>query len=208
VERAAVVGQFHSGPPCIRAAVDHRDRISHLVLDGTYARWKRAPDYPFGMRDETAEKIIEVVAANWGNGRTIEFFASSLAGDERQQEAFAQYERMSTSPGQVRALTTLWLDQDVRDLLSSVTQPTLVMHRHDDQLVRVGHGRYLAEHIRPGDRAVRRPRGQHPRRRLPRGVRPAHDRHQRRSCDPSLCRGARVGDPGRSAPGRGRAPGR
>lgn len=157
---AAVVGQFHSGPACIRTAVDHPDRVSRLILDGTYARWRRAPDYPAGMREPVVDTMIEVVAANWGNGRTIEFFAPSLADDERQREAFAQYERMATSPGLVRSLTSRWLDQDVRALLGALTQPTLVLHRLHDRLVLVGHGRYLAENI-AGARYVEAPEGDH-----------------------------------------------
>jgi class 3 adenylate cyclase len=47
---------------------------------------------------------------------------------------------------------------DARDVLSSISAPTLVVHRSGDPLVGVAHGRYLAEHIRgarlseyPGD---------------------------------------------------------
>ena len=36
---------------------------------------------------------------------------------------------------------------DVRELLPLVDAPTLVVHNRDNEYVRVGHGRYLAEHI-------------------------------------------------------------
>src|SRR5947207_10920914 len=45
---------------------------------------------------------------------------------------------------------------DVRDVLPSIRVPTLVLHRTDATLVRVEHGRYLAEHI-PGARYVEVP---------------------------------------------------
>lgn len=160
VERAAVYARFHSGPPAVRLAVDHPERVSHLLLDGTYARWRRDTDYPVGMPADACRQMIEVVATNWGNGRTVEYFASALAGDERHRDAFAHYERTATSPGQVRQLMQLWLAQDVRALLPRVTASTLVLHRARDQLVRVGHGRYLAEHV-PGACYVEAPEGDH-----------------------------------------------
>jgi class 3 adenylate cyclase len=39
------------------------------------------------------------------------------------------------------------MEVDVRQLLPLVDVPTLVVHSRDNEYVRVGHGRYLAEHI-------------------------------------------------------------
>jgi DNA-binding CsgD family transcriptional regulator len=36
---------------------------------------------------------------------------------------------------------------DIRDLLPTVVQPTLILHRTGDTWIHVGHARYLAEHI-------------------------------------------------------------
>jgi class 3 adenylate cyclase len=130
------------------------------VLDGAYARWRRAPDTPDGMRDEVADRFVERVTEHWGTGATIDAFAPSLAGSEHQREAWAQYERMASSPGHVRAMMQRWTRQDVRSLLGRVTTPTLVLHRTQDRLVRVGHGRYLAAHV-PGARYVEAPEGDH-----------------------------------------------
>ena len=45
---------------------------------------------------------------------------------------------------------------DVRPLLPLVRAPTLILHRRDNAVTRVGHGRHLAEHI-PGARYVELP---------------------------------------------------
>jgi class 3 adenylate cyclase len=45
-------------------------------------------------------------------------------------------------------------------VLSSISMPTLILQRSDDQIVRVGQGRYLAEHI-PGARYVEQPGRDH-----------------------------------------------
>ncbi len=151
VPRAALYGEFHSGPACIRASVDHPDRIADLLLMGSYARWRRAPDYPAGMPDDATDRMLDVVSSAWGTGRTIEFFTPALAADDRQRELFGQFERMATSPSEIRELTKRWIDQDVRELLARVAVPTLIMHQRDDPMVHVEHGRYLGERISGAD---------------------------------------------------------
>ncbi len=147
LDRAALYGEFHSGPACIRAAVEHPDRIADLLLMGSYSRWMRAPDYPAGMPAEATARMLDVVTELWGTGRTIEFFAPVLAADDRQRELFGQYERMATSPGEVRDLMTRWVRQDVRHLLPLLSVPTLILHQREDPMVRVEHSRYLADQI-------------------------------------------------------------
>jgi class 3 adenylate cyclase len=160
VEVAALYGEFHSGPTCIRAAVDRPGRIADLLLMGSYARWMRAPDYPAGMPEATTDRMIDLIGDTWGTGRTIEYFTPALATDERQRELFAQFERMSTSPGEVRDLTLRWVGQDVRDLLPQLNLPSLILHQTGDPMVPVAHGRYLGERI-PGASYVELPGTDH-----------------------------------------------
>jgi class 3 adenylate cyclase len=51
-------------------------------------------------------------------------------------------------------------DSDVRDVLASIRVPTLILHRSGDIPIRVGHGRYLSEHI-AGARYVELPGDDH-----------------------------------------------
>jgi class 3 adenylate cyclase len=55
--------------------------------------------------------------------------------------------RLATSPGMVYRLMKTSFQLDVRHILHLVRVPTLVIHRVDQQFMRVDHGRYLAEHI-------------------------------------------------------------
>jgi class 3 adenylate cyclase len=48
------------------------------------------------------------------------------------------------------------LELDVRNILSSIRVPTLVIHRRDNRLVAVEHGRYIARHV-SGARLVEMP---------------------------------------------------
>jgi len=58
-----------------------------------------------------------------------------------------RYLRAAASPAMGRGALGLNAELDIRDLLSQVDLPTLVIHRTDEQWVDVGNSRYLAEHI-------------------------------------------------------------
>lgn len=51
------------------------------------------------------------------------------------------------SPGTARKLFTLLTQTDVRHVLPAIRVPTLILHRSEDQPIRVGHARYLAQNI-------------------------------------------------------------
>jgi class 3 adenylate cyclase len=56
-------------------------------------------------------------------------------------------ERQSASPAAAEALVRMNYDIDARPVLAAIAVPTLILHRTGDRIIRVEHGRYLAEHI-------------------------------------------------------------
>ena len=62
----------------------------------------------------------------------------------------------AASPSMARRSSQALLEGDVREQLSLITAPTLILHRSDARFVGVDHGRYLAEHI-AGSRYVELP---------------------------------------------------
>ncbi|HEX9697182.1 MAG TPA: adenylate/guanylate cyclase domain-containing protein [Actinomycetota bacterium] len=146
-ERAVIVGQGHGGPSCMLFAATYPDRVSSLVLYGTYARWLRDADYPAGMPVGAAARFRDLTSETWGTGVSIQLFLPSLADDAEVRRHWARAERMGASKSAIDALMAMWMETDVREVLSSIRVPTLVMHRLGDLQFRVGHGRYLAEHI-------------------------------------------------------------
>ena len=55
--------------------------------------------------------------------------------------------RAASSPGSISAVLESLRDTDVRHLLPRVSVPTLVLHRRNDQAVRIAAGRDMAGHI-------------------------------------------------------------
>ena len=56
-ERAAIFGISEGGPLSALFAATHPDRVSSLVLYGTYARLTEAPGYPEGIRADRFEEL-------------------------------------------------------------------------------------------------------------------------------------------------------
>ena len=159
-ERAALLGISEGGPMAMVFAATYPERVSALVLYGTFARMTEAEGYPWGYPSEVFEQFVDTKITAWGGDDTVDFFAPSRAEDAEFRRRWAAFERRATSPGAYRSLMHMNADTDVRDVLSSIRVPTLVLHRSDDIPIRVGNGRYLSEHIE-GARFVELPGGDH-----------------------------------------------
>jgi class 3 adenylate cyclase len=146
-ERAAVLGHGDGSPMAILFAATHPNRTSSLVLVDAWARRSRAHDYPCGIPDKTVTKYINRVLEAWGTGLAAVDAAPSLAHNPSFIELRGRLERLAMSPAQFAAKYPNTFGIDVRPVLETIRVPTLVLHRSGNPYVRVGNGRYLAEHI-------------------------------------------------------------
>jgi class 3 adenylate cyclase/alpha-beta hydrolase superfamily lysophospholipase len=155
--QAAVIGDTEGGPMAMLLAASAPDRVMALVLLNTFARWRRAPDYPIGMPDATVDKLLEQYDRHWGQlPDMLALTAPSVADDPRMREWFIRYQRMSMPPGAAAKMYRWMTKVDVRSVLPAISVPTLVLHRRDNRHYRLAFGRYLHEHI-PGSRLVELP---------------------------------------------------
>ncbi len=146
-DRAALIANIGGGMLAMPYAAAHPDRVSRLILVDCFARFLRAADFPIGSSPEDFTQGIDQAESDTGQGIMIDLFAPSVANDERIRRAWARYERNAATPGSTKAIVRLIYESDVRDILSAIRVPTLVIHRRDAMGFRVGHGRYLAENI-------------------------------------------------------------
>jgi class 3 adenylate cyclase len=148
VEQAALLGDTEGGPMAAMLAASHPERVSALVLVNSFARWRRADDYPIGMPDATTEKLLERWEQNWGvTSEILDLTAPSSANDARFRSWWLRYSRL-TMPRHASATMYRWVTEiDIRSILPSIRVPTLVLHRAGNRHHRVAFGRYLADHI-------------------------------------------------------------
>jgi len=143
--RVALMGVSEGGSTAAMFAATHPERVSHLLLVGSFAR----------AEVEIGDKFIPRWAEAWGTADTPGVRA--IAPSKRNDPAFLRWasrlERQCTTPGGLLAAWRWIREIDVRPVLGSIQCPTLVLHRTGDPLIPVDNGRYLARHI-PGARFV------------------------------------------------------
>jgi class 3 adenylate cyclase len=159
-EQAALMGVSEGGPMCILLAATSPERVSHLILYGSYARLTATDDYPEGVPESALDDLSRRVRDEWGGPAALSIFAPSLLGDPEGERSWGRFLRSGTSPAGAEALMDLYREVDVRDALPLVDRPTLVLHRTADSALPLRIGRYLADHI-PGARMVELPGRDH-----------------------------------------------
>ena len=148
-EKAALFGLNESGSLCALTAASHPERVSHLILYGTYATTIRQDDYPWAPTPEERAEQVALLTEFWGTAAAPFIMNPSMVGDEDFDSWARRWQRNSVTRDAVPLFYDTLVHTDVRRVLPTIKVPTLVLHRKDDQVVPIDNGRYLAEKI-PG----------------------------------------------------------
>jgi pimeloyl-ACP methyl ester carboxylesterase len=143
-DRATVYGWSEGGQMSLMLAAMHPERVSGLVLYGTYASIKAAP---WAVSAEQFARFLAALETHWGEGVLVRLNAPGRVEDKAFVQWFGRLERAVTSPSGILALMRANYEIDVSHLLASIRVPTLILHREGDALVPVEAGRYLARSI-------------------------------------------------------------
>jgi class 3 adenylate cyclase len=151
-ERAVLFGYSEGGPLSALFAGTFPDRISSLVLYGTYAK-RRDPDddYPWAPTWARRQAYARETERTWDSDADMSTMAPNA--DEAMTRWWVQRARAAASPGAARDLILMNSQVDIRPLLPSIRVPTLVVHRRNDRDSTIQEGRYIAAHV-PGARFV------------------------------------------------------
>jgi class 3 adenylate cyclase len=144
VERAAFFTISEGGPLSMMFAASHPERVSALVLWGTLLKGTFSEDFPFAPTAEMWEGYLNM---EWGKGVSVNLLAPTYALDDDFVRRWARFERMSSSPGMTRQILKMCSEIDARHVLSTISVPTLILHRTGDVNVPVEVARYMAERI-------------------------------------------------------------
>jgi len=152
--RVALLGISGAAAPAIAYAVRHPERVSHLVLMGSYT-------HGLLHRQPTADKLafhealVRLVELGWGRADPAvqQFFTTGFVPDASLAEAAAlnEQQRLSCDGQRAAAILRARVALDVRALAPLVQVPTLVLHSAGDMVVTVESGREMAAAI-PGAR--------------------------------------------------------
>lgn len=134
-ERVVLFGLSCGG--CVSAAYAsrHAERVDRMVLYGAYA-CGRGLGPP-----EALAALTELVRSAWGIGsRTL----ADVFGMPDERDTYAAYQRASASAAMAADLLALTYAFDVREILPTLTVPTLVVHRERDRAIPIRNGREVA----------------------------------------------------------------
>jgi pimeloyl-ACP methyl ester carboxylesterase len=137
-KRAVVMGFSEGSAMSALFAATYPERTSKLLLFGGFALSTMASDF----EAKAAERL-----KGWGTGEILKQAWPSLIAKPQGIEVMAKIERLTASPGAIKALTLLNAQIDVRPILPTIRVPTLVMHRTGDLQVPIAAGRALASQI-------------------------------------------------------------
>lgn len=164
-ERADLFGFSEGGVVAAMLAATHPDRVRRVILYGTMARLVRDAEHPWGWgTQEEITAFAEAVGRGWGLRSAararVALWAPSMVGDEQFADWLARWCRQALSRRDVVPFLKATEAVDLAEVFPAVRAPTLVMHRSDDVLVPVAHGRRIAQQV-PEARLVELPGSDH-----------------------------------------------
>jgi pimeloyl-ACP methyl ester carboxylesterase len=141
-DRAALFGIWEGGQMAMSFAAEYPERTASLILYGSGPRNCASPDYELQYDRAILEEGVRQMVDHWGDPDAVDLslLAPSRADDAGFRRYFAELQRLGSSPGKFLETMTWALDIDVRDLLSSIKVPTLVLHRTGDLFCPVANG--------------------------------------------------------------------
>jgi pimeloyl-ACP methyl ester carboxylesterase len=152
LERFALLGISQGGATAIQYAVAHPERVSHLILYGTYARGRLHRGGGDGSSSpETLAAMCTLILDGWGgrNESYRELFSSMYvpSGNRENIRFINELEKVSATPEMAAKYLRAIADVDVSALLPQVRVPTIVLHCRGDQVAPCGLGQELAARI-------------------------------------------------------------
>jgi pimeloyl-ACP methyl ester carboxylesterase/DNA-binding CsgD family transcriptional regulator len=154
--RFALVATCQGGPIAIEYAARHPERVSNLVLYGTYALGRlRRTDSPSEI--EKGQVLLDLTRLGWGdeNHAFLQVWASRFqpGGTLEHLRSWCDQQRAATSADTAVQLFQIDWNVDVREAARKIKCPVLVVHPERDVVVPIELGRSLA-HLIPDCRFV------------------------------------------------------
>lgn len=156
-EHASWLGWSLGGRIALAAAAQGA-AIARLILVGTNPCFTQRADWPHGMPEAEFEQFAASVRDNW-EPTLQRFLAIQARGSERAREELRalRHDLFAHGKPQPEALAgglEILREADLRSVLSTITQPTLVLHGARDTLAPLPAAEYTAGHLPRGQLCV------------------------------------------------------
>jgi pimeloyl-ACP methyl ester carboxylesterase/DNA-binding CsgD family transcriptional regulator len=148
--RFDLLATCQGGPIAIEYAARHPERVSRLILYGTYGRGRlRWTDQPKEI--EKARVLLDLTQLGWGheNHAFLQVWASQFqpGGTLEHSRSWCDQQCAATSAETAVRLLRIGWNVDVRDAARKIKCPVLIVHPERDAVVPIDQGRLLASLI-------------------------------------------------------------
>jgi pimeloyl-ACP methyl ester carboxylesterase len=161
LEKFAILGGCQGAAVGIAYAVRHPERVTKLIINGTFANGWPAPG---PGAQEHLEAMLNLIRSGWGrdNPAFRQLWTTLFRPDADAAEAawLNELQRISSSPENAARMIAEFPNIRILDMLPKISCPTLVLHSRDDGAVPVQEGKLIAARIR-GSRFVELPSRSH-----------------------------------------------
>jgi len=149
-QRFSLLATCQGGPIAIEYAAKYPERVSHLILYGTYARGRlRWTDQPKEV--EKARVLLDLTQLGWAkeNHAFLQVWASHFqpGGTLDHLRSWCDQQRAATSAETAVRLLRIGWNVDVRQAARRIKCPVLIVHPERDAVVPIEEGRLLASLI-------------------------------------------------------------
>ena len=150
-DRFALLGTCQGGPIAMEYAARHPERVSHLVLYGTYVRGRfKRTNIP--LQPEKARVLLDLLRLGWGqeNHAFLQVWATQFqpGGSLEHLRSWSEQMRAATSAESAARLLPISWHLDMTETVRRLAVPVLVLHPERDAVVPIEEGRLLASLIR------------------------------------------------------------
>jgi pimeloyl-ACP methyl ester carboxylesterase len=142
IERFALMGLSEGGSTALRYAAKYPDRVSHLVIWGSFLVAPRFADVP------QFAAVARLIPDHWGSDSPAfhQMFTAMILpdGNAAQNKLFNDMQRLSATAATATAFIREVSETDVRDIAPTIETPALVLHRKGDLAIPAKFGEEFA----------------------------------------------------------------
>lgn len=159
ISQTSMVGHSTGGAIAQYLALNHPDRLNRMVLSAT---WAGPSPYFQALFDLRAQVLREAGAEAYLIDGILRAYPADTLSDNPELLSGTTVERLASFPGEDIELSRIAavMAHDLRDQVSNITVPTMVIAAADDQITPVGFSHELARLI-SGAQKVVLPHGGH-----------------------------------------------